>query len=67
MILSQQENKHQTARVLLERLLFLFSCHRYFYYPIKLILKDFVCFFNVFEGETVGNQRSCVNLALLDE
>ena len=46
---------------------FLFSCHRYFIYPVKLILKDFVCFFDVFECEAVGNQRGCVNLALLDE
>ena len=46
---------------------FLFSCHRYFYYSIKLIFKDFICFFDVFEGKAVGNQRSCVNLASLDE
>ena len=46
---------------------FLFRCHRNFYHPIKFILKDFVCLFDVFEGETVGNQRSCVNIALLDE
>jgi hypothetical protein len=46
---------------------FLFCCYRCFNHPIKLIIKDFVCFFNVFEGETVSNQRSCVNLALLDE
>ena len=33
---------------------FLFRRYRYFYYPVKLILKDFVCFFDVFEGEVVA-------------
>lgn len=35
------------------------SCYRYFDYPVKFILKDFVCFFDVFEGEAVGNKRGC--------
>lgn len=33
-------------------------------YAVKLILKDFVSFFDVFKGEAVGNQRGCVNLAV---
>ena len=37
------------------------------YMPVKLILKDFVCFFDVFESEAVGDQRSCVNFALFDK
>lgn len=46
---------------------FSFCCHRYFNNTIKFILKDFVCLFDVFEGEAVGNQRGCVNLALFDK